>query len=147
MSVDMMIRRPAEELYEAFVNPEVISQFWLERSSGRLEVGVPVIWDFIIDGARTEVRVLDLQPGRRIMIAWDEDEVVEFSFHPRSANETVVQVVHTGFGGTADEQVEGALNSTQGFTLMLCSLKAHFELGSGLQFLKDKFPDGPYWPA
>ena len=37
VEVDMLIRRPAAEVYEAFADPDRITKFWLARSSGRLE--------------------------------------------------------------------------------------------------------------
>lgn len=33
----VMIRRPAAEVFEAFVDPGVTTRFWFTKSSGRLE--------------------------------------------------------------------------------------------------------------
>ena len=35
----MLIRRPAADVFEAFVNPDITTKFWFTRSSGRLEAG------------------------------------------------------------------------------------------------------------
>jgi uncharacterized protein YndB with AHSA1/START domain len=35
----MLIRRPAAEVFEAFVNPEITTKFWVTKSSGSLEAG------------------------------------------------------------------------------------------------------------
>jgi uncharacterized protein YndB with AHSA1/START domain len=32
----MLIRTPAADVFEAIVNPEITTQFWFTRSSGRL---------------------------------------------------------------------------------------------------------------
>jgi hypothetical protein len=36
---EMLIRKPAAEVFEAFVNPAITSRFWFTKSSGRLEPG------------------------------------------------------------------------------------------------------------
>ena len=40
----MLIRKPAADVFEAFVNPEITTRFWFTRSSGRLEAGKQAQW-------------------------------------------------------------------------------------------------------
>jgi hypothetical protein len=47
---EMLIRRPVAEVFEAFVDPAVTSRFWFTRSTGRLEVGRRVRWDWEMYG-------------------------------------------------------------------------------------------------
>ena len=42
----MLIRRPIGEVFEAFVDPAVTTRFWFTRSTGRLEEGKEVRWDW-----------------------------------------------------------------------------------------------------
>ena len=42
----MLIRKPSADVFEAFINPEITTQFWFTRSSGRLNVGKQVQWDW-----------------------------------------------------------------------------------------------------
>jgi uncharacterized protein YndB with AHSA1/START domain len=44
--VEMLIRRPITEVFEAFVDPEITSKFWFSRGSGRLAAGASVRWDW-----------------------------------------------------------------------------------------------------
>ena len=44
VEVDMLIRRPVRDVWEAFVDPDQIRRFWLGRSTGRLETGAVVTW-------------------------------------------------------------------------------------------------------
>lgn len=39
---EMLIRGPVAEVFEAFVNPAITSQFWFSKGSGRLVVGQQV---------------------------------------------------------------------------------------------------------
>jgi uncharacterized protein YndB with AHSA1/START domain len=41
----MLLRKPVADVFEAFVNPTMTTQFWFTKSSGRLEAGKQVRWD------------------------------------------------------------------------------------------------------
>ena len=53
----LLIRRPVAEVFEAFVDPDVITKFWFEKSTGRLGGGKTVQWHWELYNASTEVRV------------------------------------------------------------------------------------------
>ena len=40
------VLKPIEEVFEAIINPDKMSNYFIERSSGRLEEGVTVEWKF-----------------------------------------------------------------------------------------------------
>lgn len=42
----MLIRKPAGEVFEAIVNPDPTTQFWFTKSSGRLETGKKIKWEW-----------------------------------------------------------------------------------------------------
>lgn len=138
---EMLIRRPVAEVFAAFVEPELLSKFWLSSSSARLEPGARLRWAFIICGAETDVEVLDLVPNERISIEWSGSERVEWRFTRRTDDQTFVSITNSGFAGDTDEVVERALDSTSGFTIVLCELKAYLEHGLRLGLGPDKFPD------
>jgi uncharacterized protein YndB with AHSA1/START domain len=139
---EMLIRRPAHDVFRAFVDPAITTRFWFTRSSGRLEPGVKVRWSWEIYGASTEVMVLEMEPDRRILIAWDDPPTqVEWLFTPRTADETLVRIRNTGFTGDGDSVVRQALDSTGGFALVLAGLKALLEHDVELNLVADQFPD------
>ena len=73
----MLIRKPAGDVYEAFVDPAVTTKFWFTCGSDRLETGNCVTWTWEMYGVSTEVEVRELLPARKILIDWDAgtDEV------------------------------------------------------------------------
>lgn len=144
VQVELLIRAPSSQLFEAFVEPAMITQFWLARASARLEPGARVRWDFVVKGASTEIEVKELVKDTKIVIEWDQGERVEWSFAPRAEAETLVGITHSRINGDADAAVTEALDSTQGFTLVLCELKALLERGVRLNLMHDKFPDAQY---
>jgi hypothetical protein len=52
----MLIRRPVADVFEAFVDPRITTQFWFTKSNGRLEQGKQIQWDW-------EIRHLDRRDG------------------------------------------------------------------------------------
>ena len=136
-----LIRRPVAEVFEAFVDPDVTTKFWLQRSTGRLEKGASLRWYFTED-ISTQVRVLEVVEKERILIEWgvdsDNPTTVEWMFGPRSADTTFVKVVNKGFSGDRDKIVNDALDSTGGFSIVLTAAKAYLEHGIVLNIVRDK---------
>lgn len=138
----MLIRRPAAKVCEAFVDPSVTTKFWFTKSSGRLEPGKTVTWSWDMYGVSAPVRVLDLVDGRRILVEWgDPATTVEWAFDDRG-DSTLVVVVNSGFQGSDDDKVARALDSAGGFSFVLAALKAWLEHGIQLNIVADHHPDG-----
>lgn len=143
-TTEMRIRRPVAEVFEAFIDPEVTTRFWFTRSSGRLEVGREVRWDWEMYGASTSVLVKEIEPHRRIVIEWDGYSgrtTVEWIFDAREDASTHVAITESGWTGDGDALVKYAVESTQGFTWTLAGLKALLEHGIELDLVADKNPD------
>ncbi|WP_135548050.1 SRPBCC family protein [Paenibacillus cymbidii] len=134
---EMLIRKPVEEVFEAFVDPAITSRFWFTRGSGRLEAGATVRWEWEMYAAAAEIGVLELVPNEKIVI--DFGYRVEWTFAPQEAG-TFVTIASSGFAGDGDEIVRQAVDATEGFTIVLCGLKAYLEHGIALNLVGDKAP-------
>lgn len=141
VEVDMLIRRRVNEVWDAFVDPDRITKFWLARSTGRLEPRAVVTWGFKIAGAEAEVKVVDAVPGELLDLRWEDDQPLRISFEGRGGS-TLVTVRVTDFGG--DAPAADAAETMSGFTLMLASLKMWLEHGIEGDLMYDKFPDADY---
>lgn len=64
----MLIRRPVAEVFEAFVDPAITTRFWFTKSSGRLEAGKQVRWEWEIYNVSTDVYVKEIEPNKRILL-------------------------------------------------------------------------------
>lgn len=138
---ELLIRRPVAQVFDAFVDPDVITKFWFDKSTGPLECGEPVEWHWDLCDAPVEVRVKAVEENRRILIEWGTENptTVEWIFTPRSEDTTYVSVINAGFAGSGDEIVSQALDSTGGFALVLAAAKAYLEHGIGLNIVADRF--------
>jgi uncharacterized protein YndB with AHSA1/START domain len=142
---EMLIRRPVQEVFEAFVDPAVTSRFWFTRSSGRLEAGKQVRWDWEMYGFSVDVDVKAIEENRRIVIEWSAagtPTTVEWTFTPRPDGTTFVTITNTGFSGDLHEVARLAIAATEGFTFVLAGLKALLEHDVVLNVVRDRFPDG-----
>lgn len=138
----MLIRRPVDEVFQAFTEPGVAAWFWFSHGDHALTPGATVVWTWGMYGVSTTVRVRAVERDRRILIDWDVDDdptEVEWLFEPRGA-ETWVQVFNRGFPGT-DDGVARALDAAGGFALVLAGAKIWLEHALEPNFVVDRHPD------
>ena len=143
--LEMLIRKPVSEVFEAFVDPAITTRFWFTRSSGRLETGQKIQWDWEMYGVSAQVVVKAIQMNRHILIEWpgySGPATVEWTFIPQKDDTTFVSITEAGFTGDPDELVKQVADSTQAFTLVLAGLKALLEHNIQLNLVADHHPDG-----
>jgi uncharacterized protein YndB with AHSA1/START domain len=145
MNTGMLIRRPAAEVFEAFVNPEITTKFWFTKGSGRLEAGKQVQWEWEMYGISVPVTAKTIEPHTRIVIEWpgySGPSTVEWLFQAQPDGTTFVSITESGFTGSGDDLVKHVANSTQGFSLVVAGAKALLEHGIRLNLVADRFPKG-----
>jgi uncharacterized protein YndB with AHSA1/START domain len=141
----MLIRRPAAEVFEAFIDPEITSRFWFTRGSGRLVPGQQVRWEWEMYGVSVPVDVIAVEPHRRIVVEWPGEGgpgTVEWRFTPMDEGSTFVGITNTGFTGAGAELARQTADAAEGFSLVLAGLKALLEHGVRLNLVADRFPKG-----
>ncbi len=141
----MLIRKPVADVFEAFMNPEITTQFWFTKSSGRLEVGKQVQWDWEMYGISVPVTAKAIEANKRILIEWPGNgspTTVEWVFASQKDGTTFVSITNAGFSGDGDALVRQATDSTQGFSFVLAGLKALLEHDVRLNLVADRYPKG-----
>jgi uncharacterized protein YndB with AHSA1/START domain len=141
----MLIRKPVAEVFDAFINPDVTTKFWFTKSSGKLESGKQVQWEWEMYGISVPVTVKSIEPNKQIVIQWpgqNGSTTVEWTFTSRKDGTTFVDITNYGFTGDGDQLVQQATDSTQGFTLVLAGLKALLEHNVRLNLVADRYPKG-----
>lgn len=144
VKAEMLIRKPAAEVFAAFVDPSITKNFWFTKGSGKLEAGKQIQWTWEMFNVSTMVDVKAIEPNKRILIEWDGAKgrnEVEWVFTDREDNTTLVTITNSGFQGTDEEIVQQALDAKQGFTIVVCGAKSWLEHGINLNLIADHFPD------
>jgi uncharacterized protein YndB with AHSA1/START domain len=139
----LLIRKPAAEVFEAFVDPAITTKFWFTKGSGKLEAGKTLRWDWEMYSVSTQVHVKAVEPHSRILVEWDDPPCpVEWRFAPHAGDTTLVTIANWGFRGSDDEKVAQAIDAMGGFTMVLAGLKAWLEHGVVLNLIADHHPAG-----
>lgn len=141
VKAEMLIRKPAAEVFEAFVEPEVTTRFWFTKSSGRLEMGKRIRWDWEMYGVGDELEVKRFEPNQRILIEWSDGSTTEWIFEARADETTFVTILNSGFVGSEEELLNQVMDATGGYTMVLCALKALLEHNVQLNVVADRAPD------
>jgi len=133
----MLIRRPPTDVFNAFVQPELITKFWLEGTTGPLGPAAQVQWRFMVPGATECVRVTTFNEPHRIAFTWADGGLdVDMKFSGEREGVTTISVEVRGF--KSDDGADQVVNATEGFSIVLCDLKVLLETGRSASLVKDK---------
>lgn len=146
-SVSARIARPVAQVFEWVADPEKLScYFTTGGAEGRLETGTTVTWDFHDFPGAFPVEVVEVVPNRRIVLRWASSEAapesdatesrrsttVTMTFEPLDDNRTLVTISEEGWQ-ESKAGLEASYRNCQGWSQMLCALKAYVEHGVNLR--------------
>lgn len=130
--VHSKIGKPVGEVFDAVYNPDKLrGYFTTAGASGPLDEGKTVSWEFADHPGAFDVQVKKVVPGKLIILEWPSDEGgyntrVEMTFEAVDANTTLVSITESGWKDTP-KGLESSYGNCQGWTQMLCCLKAWVE--------------------
>src|SRR5215216_7724719 len=135
--VQVKIQRPLTQVFDAVANPNQLSRYFVQKSSGPLAAGATVRWKFPEFPDEFDVVVREVIDGERIAFEWPANEGdyntrVEMVFKPLDANNTMVQISESGWRDSP-KGVEGSYDNCGGWMHMLMCLKAYLEHGINLR--------------
>jgi uncharacterized protein YndB with AHSA1/START domain len=137
----MLIRKPVEEVFEAFINPSITKNFWFTKGSDKLEVNKSVTWSWEMYNVSTPVVAKEILQNQKIVFEWDNaTKTVEINFKELDDDSTFVTITESGYDKTGDELIAAIKDSTGGFTTVLDGLKAFLEHRINLNLIADKYP-------
>ncbi|WP_223600766.1 SRPBCC family protein [Chryseobacterium sp. GVT01B] len=140
VEAQMLIRKPVEDVFEAFINPEITTNFWFTKSTGKLEEGKTVTWEWEMYGVKNAVNVHKIIPNQLIRTEWgDPSTNVDYEFKTMEKG-TLVIIKSYGFNQTGEDLMKQINDNTGGFTTVLDGCKAYLEHGINLRLIEDKFP-------
>ncbi|MGM7702797.1 SRPBCC family protein [Pseudalkalibacillus sp. Hm43] len=129
----MKIRKPAREIYEAFVDPVKIGNFWFSSSSERWAEGKTITLKYEEYNAQGDIYVKELRENERIVFEWAGDHTVTITFKEDDHDLTVVEVIEEGFKENDDNLIDQLLDNKEGWVYMLSCLKGYVEYGADLR--------------
>ena len=138
-TVSGRISKKIDEVFETVVNPDTLSKFFTTGGAkGRLATGAEVVWDFHDFPGAFPVRVQEVIPNERIVLQWEAEgnpgswTTVTMTFQPLEEGRTLVRISEYGWPDT-EIGLKGCLGNCEGWTGMLCAMKAWMEHGINLR--------------
>ncbi len=135
VQVAFQIGKPAEEVFEAIVDPAHMSRYFISAGSGRMEEGQTVVWEFPEFEGEAPVRVGKIEPNRLVSFYWTIDDLemlTEIKLEPFSDHSTVVKI-REGERDNDSAGIRWLKGNTEGWANFLCCLKAYLEHGINLR--------------
>lgn len=126
----MKINKPANEVFEAFVDPAKIGNYWFSSSSERWEKGKKILLRYDEYGAEGFINIIELQENKQINFSWGEqndETVVTITLDVLDENSTIVKVSESGFKAEDPDIVTKMLGQKEGWIYMLSCLKGYLE--------------------
>jgi uncharacterized protein YndB with AHSA1/START domain len=131
----IQIQKPVNDVFEAIVDPDKMSNYFISKSSGRMEEGKQVTWQFPEFDLEFPVRIGKIEKNKYISYYWDVDKLelfVEIKLLPKDNGSTVVTI--TEKSRKNDEPgIKWLKGNTAGWANFLACLKAYLEYGINLR--------------
>ncbi len=141
VETQMLIRKPVSQVFQAIIDPTITTNFWFTKSSGMLEVGKTVKWEWEMYGFSTNVFTKKIIPNKLISTEWGNPATtVDYEFTELTAETTYVIIKNYGFTEVGDDLIRAVQDNTGGFTTVLDGMKAYLEHNIKLNLIADKFP-------
>jgi uncharacterized protein YndB with AHSA1/START domain len=131
----LQMSKPANEVFEAIVDPARMSNYFISKSSGRIEEGKTVIWRFPEFDMEFPVRVDKVDNNKFISFFWDSDGIelkVEITLTPKANNSTLVNIIEKSRKND-EPGIRWLTGNTEGWANFLACLKAYLEYGINLR--------------
>ena len=123
--------KPANEVFEAFVDPAKIKNFWFS-SAARWEQGQTVSLRYEEYNADVDIEVIEVDPNKKIIYRWGTDgqgNIVTISLEELDSSSTIIEITEEGFREDDDELMSNLLDNKEGWVFMLTCLKGYLEFG------------------
>lgn len=141
----IQILKPVNEVFEAIVDPVKMSNYFISKSSGRMESGRQIMWQFPEFDMEFPIRVGRIIKDEYISYHWDaegQELLVEMTLVPRGGGSTLVSVKE-GSRPNDTEGIKWLMGNSSGWANFLACLKAYLEYGINLRkgafdFMTDK---------
>jgi uncharacterized protein YndB with AHSA1/START domain len=141
----LQILKPINDVFEAIVDPIKMSNYSISKSSGRMETGKQIMWQFLEFDMEFPIRVDKIIKDKYISYYWDMEGIellVEMTLTSRKGGSTLVTITEKSRNND-EKGINWLKGNTEGWANFLACLKAYLEYGINLRrgafdFMSDK---------
>lgn len=141
-NVSARVSKPIAQVFEAVADPKQLSGYFTTGGAkGRIETGATVSWDFHDFPGAFPVNIIKAEKNREIVLQWQANEsgadagyktTVTMTFEDLGDERTLVTITEEGWRETP-AGLAASYGNCQGWSQMLCALKAYLEYGINLR--------------
>lgn len=128
----LQIQKPITEVFEAIVNPEHLTKYFISYSSGKMETGKELDWEFKDFPGTFPVKNIKINSPESISFVWDEQTVVKIALTEQPDMSTVIHITE-GEKELNKKNLKWLTENTFGWANFLDCLKAYLEYGIQLR--------------
>ena len=135
IKTSIQVLKPAYEVFEAIVDPAKMSNYFISKSSGRMEAGKTLMWEFPEFEEETPVRIGEIEEDKSISFYWEidgEEMLAEITLTPKGDHATLVSVTEKSKENN-EAGIKWLKGNTEGWANFLACLKAYMEYGINLR--------------
>lgn len=129
----LKILKPTNEVFEAFVDPSKIGNFWFSSSSERWEQGKTVTLRYDEYDAQGDIEIMEVEINKKIVYQWAEGHIVTITLKELDSSSTIIEVNEEGFKENDNELISQLIDNKEGWVYMLTCLKGYLEYGVNLR--------------
>jgi uncharacterized protein YndB with AHSA1/START domain len=136
IKVGLVMQKPGREVFEAIADPAKMSNYFISKSTGRMEEGKELIWRFPEIDMEIPIQVKKIEKDKYLSYTWKDPDgnetLVEMTLTPRENDSTFVKV--TEKSRRNDESgIKWLKRNTEGWANFLACMKAYLEFGINLR--------------
>jgi uncharacterized protein YndB with AHSA1/START domain len=132
----LKIQKTPHEVFEAIVDPSQMKNYFISKSTGRMEEGINVTWKFPEMEMEFLVRINKIEKDKYISFYWfdmDNTEThCEITLTPKEDNSTFVSITEKSRNND-EAGIKWLQGNTEGWANFLACLKAWLEYGINLR--------------
>ena len=132
----LQIAKPASVVFEAIADPGQMKNYFISKSSGRMEEGKTIVWQFPEFEFDAPVHIGKVETNKYISFSWDgtdgKELFVEITLLPQPDDSTVVRISEKGMEND-DAGIAWLVANTEGWANFLACMKAWLEYGIHLR--------------
>lgn len=131
----IQIQKPIQEVFEAIVNPELMSQYFIGQSNGRMQSGKELLWKFTEFETEFPIKVGAIELNQLVSFYWSMDNIetkVQINLTIKENNSTLVSINEKSRINDA-KGIQWLSGNSFGWSNFLACLKAYLEYGINLR--------------
>ncbi len=135
IEVTLQIQKPVNTVFEAIVDPEKMSNYFISESSGKMTEGKKITWKFPEFDEEFPIYVEKIEQDKYISYRWEIDGetlLVEMTLDSVEDDATVVTITEKSKDND-EAGIKWLMRNTAGWANFLACLKAYLEYGVNLR--------------